>query len=250
MALGLGGLAHGWYRSHADVRDAILRQSGREPRRADRPSHALPFRSRASKRRNERRRQRRVPAFARWTRRRNRELQQISAEWLAAKSTGEKHFSVGAFSRDCVARFPIALVWHGARIVAFANLWPSGKRDELSIDLMRFGRDAPRGTMDFLIIELMLWGRARGFRWFNLGMAPLSGLGAHPLAPAWHRLGNFVFRHGEHFYNFEGLRSYKEKFAPVWEPKYLVSPGGLALARVLLDVSLLIAGGMRKLVTR
>jgi len=44
--------------------------------------------------------------------------------------------------------------------------------------------------MDYLFIELMLWGRQAGYRWFNLGMAPLSGLEAHPLAPAWHRVGN------------------------------------------------------------
>ena len=67
---------------------------------------------------------------------------------------------------------------------------------------------------------------AQGYRWFNLGMAPLSGLEAHPLAPAWHRVGNFIFRHGEHFYNFEGLRRYKAKFDPAWEPRYLVARGG------------------------
>ncbi len=71
-----------------------------------------------------------------------------------------------------------------------------------------------------------------------------------PLAPAWHRVGNFVFRHGEHFYNFEGLRRYKTKFDPVWEPKYLVARGGIALPRVLVDVSLLIAGGMKELFAR
>ena len=56
-------------------------------------------------------------------------------------------------------------------------------------------------------------GRAQGYRWLNLGMAPLAGLEQHPLAPAWHRVGNFVFRYGEHFYNFDGLRRYKAKFS-------------------------------------
>jgi phosphatidylglycerol lysyltransferase len=78
-------------------------------------------------------------------------------------------------------------------------------------------------------------------------MAPLAGLEQHPLAPAWHRIGNFVFRHGEHFYNFEGLRHYKAKFQPVWDPKYLVAPAGIALPRILLDVSTLIAGGLKEL---
>jgi phosphatidylglycerol lysyltransferase len=104
--------------------------------------------------------------------------------------------------------------------------------------------------MDFLFIELMLWGRAQGYRWFNLGMAPLAGLEQHPLAPVWHRVGNFLFEHGEHFYNFEGLRRYKRKFAPVWRPRYLMAPGGLVLPRVLLDVSLLISGSARGLLSK
>lgn len=177
-------------------------------------------------------------------------LRKISDAWLAEKSTAEKRFSVGAFTEKYVSNFPIALVRTEGSPSAFANLWPTGTKDELSIDLMRFGPDAPRSAMDFLFIELMLWARAQGYRWFNLGMAPLAGLERHPLAPAWHRVGNFVFRHGEHFYNFEGLRRYKAKFDPVWEPRYLVAPGGVALPRILIDVSVLIAGGMKELFAR
>jgi phosphatidylglycerol lysyltransferase len=177
-------------------------------------------------------------------------LQRISDAWLAAKSTGEKRFSVGAFSPGYLRQFPVAVVRSEGTPAAFANLWTTGTKEELSVDLMRFSPDAPRSAMDYLFIELMLWGRREGFRWFNLGMAPLSGLEAHPLAPAWHRVGNFIFRHGEHFYNFDGLRRYKSKFNPVWEPRYLVTRGGIALPRVLVDVSVLIAGGMRELFAR
>jgi phosphatidylglycerol lysyltransferase len=178
------------------------------------------------------------------------ELRRISDAWLTSKSTSEKRFSVGAFTPQYLRQFPLAVVRAEGRPAAFANLWTTDLKDELSIDLMRFGPDAPRGSMDYLFIELMLWGRAQGYQWFNLGMAPLAGLEAHPLAPAWHRVGNFIFRHGEHFYNFEGLRRYKSKFDPVWEPRYLVARGGIALPRVLVDVSLLIAGGMKELFAR
>jgi phosphatidylglycerol lysyltransferase len=178
-------------------------------------------------------------------------LRQISDAWLAEKATAEKGFSVGAFHEEYIRRFPLAVVRREGAIVAFANLWTTHSRAELSIDLMRFGLDAPRSAMDFLFAELMLWGRAQGYRWFNLGMAPLSGLEQHPLAPAWHRVGNFVFRHGEHFYNFAGLRQYKAKFSPIWEPRYLAAPPGLlVLPRVLVDVSVLIAGGVKELLTK
>ncbi|MBV9697042.1 MAG: bifunctional lysylphosphatidylglycerol flippase/synthetase MprF [Gammaproteobacteria bacterium] len=178
------------------------------------------------------------------------ELQRISDAWLANKSTGEKRFSVGAFSPAYLEQFPIAVVRSEGEPAAFANLWTTDTKEELSVDLMRFAPEAPRGAMDYLFIELMLWGRAAGYRWFNLGMAPLAGLETHPLAPAWHRVGNFIFRHGEHFYNFEGLRRYKAKFDPAWEARYLAARGGIALPRVLVDVSVLIAGGMKELFAR
>jgi phosphatidylglycerol lysyltransferase len=175
------------------------------------------------------------------------ELQQISDAWLASRATGEKRFSVGYFSPQYLRKFPLALVRAAGEPAAFANLWATHTRAELAVDLMRFGPAAPSGAMDFLFIELMNWGRDQGYGWLNLGMAPLSGLDRHPLAPAWHRVGNFVFRHGEHFYNFEGLRRYKAKFDPHWEPKYLIARGGIALPRVLMDVSVLIAGGVKEL---
>jgi phosphatidylglycerol lysyltransferase len=63
-------------------------------------------------------------------------------------------------------------------------------------------------------------------------------------------MGTLLFRHGEHFYNFQGLRAYKAKFDPEWRPRYLVAPGGLGLPGVFLDVAALIAGGLRGIVAR
>lgn len=178
------------------------------------------------------------------------ELREVSDEWLTDKATREKRFSVGAFSEDYIRNFDCAVVRRGGRIVAFANVWQAPAGRELSIDIMRHRKEAPYATMDFLFTELMLWGKANDYRWFNLGMAPLSGLETHSLGPVWNRIGAFVFRHGEHFYNFEGLRAYKAKFEPVWEPKYLASPGGMALPRILLDVAALISGGTAGILTR
>ena len=171
------------------------------------------------------------------------QLRAISDAWLADKPGGEKGFSLGYFDARYLACFDCAIVRSGDAIVAFANLWTAG-HTELSVDLMRYGAAAPKGVMDYLMVEVMLWARAQGFAWFNLGMAPLSGLEEHPLAPAWHKLGRLVQRYGENFYHFEGLRRFKEKFLPVWRPRYLAAPGGLALPGALVDVTTLISGGI------
>ena len=173
------------------------------------------------------------------------ELRHISDDWLQDKAGAEKGFSLGYFAPDYVRRFPCALVFRGKQPIAFANLWLAPAGHELSVDLMRQTRDAPAGVMDFLLIETMLWGKAQGYRSFNLGMAPLSGMARHRLASRWQRLLDLIARRGQRFYNFEGLRRYKAKFGPHWRPRYLAAPGGLALPRVLLDVTRLIGSGMR-----
>jgi phosphatidylglycerol lysyltransferase len=81
-------------------------------------------------------------------------------------------------------------------------------------------------------------------------MAPLAGLETDKEALVWGKLATFVFRHGEHFYNFQGLRAYKAKFRPHWEPRFLASPGGFALPRVLVDVTALIGGGLTGIVEK
>ena len=169
------------------------------------------------------------------------QLQAISTDWLDEKAGEEKGFSLGSFDPAYLARFPVALVHAGPTLVAFANLWQAPAGKELSVDLMRHARDAPKGSMDYLFIELFLWGRAQGFQRFSLGMAPLSGLSQHRLAGRWNRLAGLLARHGERFYGFSGLRRFKSKFDPQWRARYLAAPGGMHLPAALLDATRLIS---------
>jgi phosphatidylglycerol lysyltransferase len=169
-------------------------------------------------------------------------LEAISNDWLACQRTREKRFSLGFFDRAYVARVPVAVARDDGGIVAFVTLWPAGDHSTCSPDMMRHAAAAPRTVMDFLMAESMLWAKAQGFHWFELGMAPLAGLPAHRLAPLWSKLGRFLYRHGASLYNFEGLRAFKDKFDPTWEPVYLIFPRR-SLPTVLADVAALIAGG-------
>jgi phosphatidylglycerol lysyltransferase len=173
------------------------------------------------------------------------QLRTVSDDWLAAKSSAEKGFSLGFFDESYLTRFPIGVIERSGRIEAFANIWRGPGGEEVSIDLMRYHRDAPKGVMEALFVHLLIWGRDHGYRKFALGMAPLSGFQDSPVASLWNRLGSFVYEYGDAVYNFQGLRAYKEKFNPVWEPRYLAYPGGLRLPRIMADVSALVAGGYR-----
>ncbi|WP_421163756.1 bifunctional lysylphosphatidylglycerol flippase/synthetase MprF [Aeromonas dhakensis] len=171
-------------------------------------------------------------------------LKEVSDTWLQSKQGKEKGFSVGSFEPAYLSLSPAALVWHEGQIVGFANLWVSDNKASLSIDLMRYSLDTGTAPiMDFLFVELLLWGKGEGYASFNLGMAPMSGFNDHPLSGYWTKLGNTIFTRGSRFYNFQGLRRYKEKFSPDWEPRYLLCASKLVLPRVLTNLISLISRG-------
>jgi phosphatidylglycerol lysyltransferase len=177
------------------------------------------------------------------------ELKRVSDAWMGSRKSREKGFSLGFWSENYLRHFDIATARHQGRIVGFANLWKGAGLEEATVDLMRYAPDAPKGVMDALFVRLMLWAKGEGYRWFNLGMAPLSGLVDHPLGPTWSRVGAFLFRYGDNFYNFEGLRTYKSKFSPVWEPRYLACPGGWVLPQILIDITALIGDAPKRALT-
>jgi len=178
------------------------------------------------------------------------EMKVVSDAWLADKQAREKRFSLGFFNEEYLKLFPAGVVRRKGELIAFANVWLGAEKAELSIDLMRYHPEAPPGVMDLLLIKMICWGQEEGYQWFNLGMAPLSGLEDHALGPLWSRVGTWIYRYGEHFYHFQGLREYKEKFDPEWEPKYLASPGSLLLPHILGDIAALIAGGWKGIVAK
>lgn len=174
-------------------------------------------------------------------------LRAVSDSWLDVHNTREKTFSLGAFRDDYVLAQPVAVLRKEGRIVAFATLAVTDTKDEGTVDLMRFAPDAPKGSMDFLFVRIMEHLRDAGFRQFNLGMAPLSGMAQREAAPAWDRIGSVIFEHGERFYNFKGLKAFKSKFYPRWEPRYL-AVSGVGPAVAMMDATLLIGGGIRGVV--
>ena len=179
-----------------------------------------------------------------------REIREISDAWMGGKTGSEKGFSVGRFDPAYLNHFPIAVVRRGGRTLAFANVLRPGDGSRVAIDLMRYLPEQSDGMMEFLFIELMQYYRDLGAQEFSLGMAPLAGLEVRKGSRMWNRFGALLFRHGGAFYNFEGLRNFKQKFQPEWRPRFIAVPPGLSPLVALKDVALLIAGGARGIVSK
>ena len=177
------------------------------------------------------------------------DLESISNEWLQDKNAKEKGFSLGKFTKEYLLNFPVGVIKKDNKILAFGNLLETSNKEEISLDLMRYRNDAVHGTMDYFFICVMNYGKENGFKKFNLGMAPLAGIEDNT-ASFWNKIERAIFSHGEHFYNFKGLRSFKDKFNPQWEPRYIAYSGPFNLPNILKDVTLLISGGIRGLISK
>ena len=149
------------------------------------------------------------------------------------------------FDPAYLSRFRCAIVESGGpggRILAFANLLEGPRREELSVDLMRQRSDGPQ-VMDFVIVSLLLEGKRLGYRTFNLGMAPLASVGTERNAHLRERIARLLFQRGEQWYNFQGLRFFKDKYRPEWRPRYMAYQNAWEWPVVIAHASALIAGG-------
>ena len=178
------------------------------------------------------------------------ELGAISLAWLGGKAGAEKGFSVGRFDPAYLAHFDIAVIRKDGRIIAFANIMAAGGGQALAVDLMRYLPEEASGIMEFMFLRLIEHYRDAGATEFSLGTAPLAGLSERTVARSWIRFGRMIYRHGGMFYNFEGLRAFKQKFQPEWRPRYLALPPGRSPLIAMSDVAVLIAGSTRGLIAR
>lgn len=167
------------------------------------------------------------------------DLQTVSDSWLDGRS--EKGFSLGFFDRHYLNQAPIAVVRApDGKIVAFATDMPAGNNEVTSIDLMRSSADAPSGIMDEVFIHLFELAKDRGFKYFNMGMAPLANVGTSSYSFIEEKIAHLVYEYGYRFYGFQGLRSYKNKYVTEWVPKYVAYRKRTSLLFTLLQIMMVV----------
>lgn len=166
-------------------------------------------------------------------------LHAISDAWLDERPGREKGFSVAAFDADYLAAQSVMLIRQNDRPVAFATFMTTDLRTEATVGVMRHVTTASPYAMEYLFTKLALHLKQQGYTRLSLGMAPLAGLAPTPLAGTWHRIAHLLWRFGGRLYNFRGLRGFKSKFDPEWQPRYLAASGLLGPFLTLADLAML-----------
>ena len=162
------------------------------------------------------------------------ELEEVSRDWLSARKVGEKGFSLGWFEPEIVRHLEVSVAFdrHG-KVSGFLTFVPMYNLDQVSPDLMRYRPLSPTGIIDLLLVESARHYSEKGFSKMNLGLAPLAHITPEEKA-AWTDKAIKVI--AESMPNLRGLYLFKEKYNPVWEPRYMAYPGALTLPRIALAV--------------
>ncbi|MEH2454979.1 phosphatidylglycerol lysyltransferase domain-containing protein [Nostoc sp.] len=161
-------------------------------------------------------------------------LKPVSDEWLKMVQGSEKQFSLGWFEEAYLRECEIAVMYNPeGQISAFANIIREYQLNEATIDMMRHRPSIENGTMDFLFISLLQHFKECGYDSFNFGLSAFAGVGDNPESRRLEKVLHYLFQHLNRFYNFKGLHSYKDKFRPGWEPRYLIYPSLATLPDVV-----------------
>lgn len=173
------------------------------------------------------------------------EIKNISDEWLEGRP--EKGFSVGFFDEEYLSLDAIAIVKNkDGEIKGFTNLMPMYDGNKtLSIDLMRFSKDSCNGIMDFIFVNLFKHGIEHGYSRFNMGMAPLSNVGRSKYSFLREKMAAKIYSHGQHFYSFEGLKKFKEKYCESWDGRYMAYKKRTSLIFTMVQVIMLVSNGKK-----
>lgn len=163
-------------------------------------------------------------------------LQSVSDEWLDGRS--EMNFSVGSFNEYYLNKAPVGVIRNEEDIIGFVSFMPTNYDHSISVDMIRW-KENEFQMMDGLYLNTMLSVKEQ-YDNFNMGMAPLSNVGSHKYAFYRERFAGRIFETISHIYSFKGLRNYKEKFNPNWQPRYLVYKKGNSLLTSMVRVSYLI----------
>ena len=164
------------------------------------------------------------------------EMSAISENWRQAHRAKEGSFAMGGFDpHSALFQESRAFAAHdtgSGRMLAFTTFVPVFDMEGIrgwTLDLMRRRGDALHGVMDFLVISAAQQFAEEGASLLSLGLSPLAGAEEASEAAAVSHVRRFLFTRLNRVYNFQGLHTFKGKFATQWEPRYLVYQRGLGL---------------------
>jgi phosphatidylglycerol lysyltransferase len=156
-------------------------------------------------------------------------LRVISDDWLTRPGRVERGFMMGYFSRAYLNQCTVMVARDSAgTIQAFLNQIPSFDLQEANYDMLRGAATAPSNVSDYLLMSFIETVAGTGMVRVNLGLSPLAGLDESDDSSLISVAMRLVYRGGDRFYSFQGLRKFKAKYEPEWSDRFVVYKNGVS----------------------
>jgi phosphatidylglycerol lysyltransferase len=160
------------------------------------------------------------------------QVEHISHVWLARKGGTEMGFSMGHFDAQGDDKQLYALAVDAAnKVHAFVSFVPIYGRHGWGLDLMRRAEPCAPGTMELLLARSIEYMKGTGFEMVSLGLAPLSNVNKDDDTFLGSRINFLTERFGTPDKG-RSLFSFKKKFQPAWESRFLVYSDTLSLPKI------------------
>ena len=118
----------------------------------------------------------------------------------------------------------------GSPIRGVLHFVPCYGRSAMSLSFMRRDPETPNGLTEFMVVKAIELLRERGVQEMSLNFAAFARWLHSPRHVIERALGKLIAL-GNPFFQIESLYRFNVKFAPRWEPRYLVYEGALGLPR-------------------
>lgn len=147
--------------------------------------------------------------------------------WLDSKGLPPLHFMVEPETLGRLEHRRIFVAECKGQVVGFLTLSPISRRDGWLFEQFPHTPGAPNGTVELMIDSAMRTIANDGCRLATLGLSPLSKRAKidEVEEPFWLKLIlGWLRKHGQRFYNFDGLDAFKAKLKPnEWEPVFAIA---------------------------
>jgi phosphatidylglycerol lysyltransferase len=189
----------------------------------------------------------------------NSDLSLVLEAWLQSKGLPPLHFIVETDTLERLEGRRVFVAERDRSVVGFVVLSPVAKRKGWLFEQFPHRPGAPNGTVELMIDAAMRDLAKDHCDYATLGLSPLSRRArVAPFDnPFWLRvLLAWLRKHGQRFYNFEGLDHFKAKLCPAgWEPVFALSNERTVSAKTLYaiagafsenDVLGMLTGGLKR----
>lgn len=154
-----------------------------------------------------------------------KQIVNVSNEWLKMKKSGELSFMLGTISLDRPfdRRYFIATNSDGV-VLGVIVCFPYKSQKGYFVDITRRSKDAPLGIMEKLTIDVCKILKEDNVKEVSLGLAPLADIqGGNSIeSRIIYKFFKFIYKYMNSFYGFKALYDYKKKYNPsAWESRFI-----------------------------